>query len=127
MKRGLTPTRALALACAAVLLLGLLPQQPAPVSSPVATQPYVYTGTVHAVQPNAGSLDLITGVGYALRLVHISVLPETQTVSGGGSAIRLADIKPGDVLRADCRMTTTGLVADRIEKLPAPSDSGHGP
>jgi len=29
----------------------------------------------------------------------------------------LADLKPGDVVRAECRMTATGLVADRVEKV----------
>jgi hypothetical protein len=35
-------------------------------------------------------------------------------------AMRFADLAPGDQLRADCRLTPSGLVADRIEKLPAP-------
>lgn len=117
MIRGLTSSaRTLVLACSAALLFS--PSPPAP--PPPATQPYVYTGTVRSVEPTTGSLDLITGVGYALRLVHITTLPATQTMSAG-AAIRLADIKPGDILRADCRMTDTGLVADRIEKLPSPN------
>ncbi len=117
MTRGLAlSARTVALLCSAALLSSAPP-------SPPAAQPYVYTGTVRTVEPKTGSLDLITGVGYALRLVHITTLPATQTVSGG-AAIRLADIKPGDMLRADCRMTGTGLVADRIEKLPSPSGTG---
>jgi hypothetical protein len=117
---GLTPSaRVLALVCSAALLF--VSSQSAP--PPPATQPYVYTGTVRTVEPKTGSLDLITGVGYALRLVHITTLPATQTMSSG-AAIRFADIKPGDILRADCRMTDTGLVADRIEKLPPPSGTG---
>jgi len=113
--------RFLALVCSPVLLLGPLPQQPT--APPTAVQPYVYTGTVRAVQPTAGSLDLITGMGHALRLVHISTLPATRTMSGA-VAIQFADLVPGDQLRADCRMTASGLVADRIERLPAP---GRGP
>jgi len=109
--------RTLVLVCSPLLLLGLLAQQPAPPSA--TAQPYVYTGSVHAVQPETGSLDLITGVGHALRMIHISTLPGTQTMSGV-VAIRFADLAPGDKLRADCRMTPSGLVADRIEKLPAP-------
>jgi hypothetical protein len=38
----------------------------------------------------------------------------------GAVAIRFADIVPGDRLRAECRVTASGLVADRIDKLPAP-------
>jgi hypothetical protein len=121
MNRLTRSARTLALVCAPVLLLGLLPQQPTP--APAAVQPYLYTGTVHAVQPTTGSLDLITGVGHALRMVHITTLPATQTMSGA-AAIRFAELAPGDKLRADCRMTASGLVADRIERLPAP---GRGP
>lgn len=104
--------------CAAVLLLGLLPQQAAP--PPAAPHHHVFTGTVHAVQAEAGSLDLITGVGYALRLVHISTRPATRTTSGA-AAIRLVDLAPGDLVRADCTMTASGPVADHIERLPAPA------
>src|SRR5207245_91534 len=50
-------------ALAAVLLL------PAAFASAQAEEPHTYRGTVHAVRP--GALDLVTGVGYALRLVHI--------------------------------------------------------
>ena len=115
MTSSLTRSARILLVCTPLLLLGLLAQQPAAPSG--AAQPYVYTGSVHALQPETGSLDLITGVGYALRMVHISTLPGTQTLSGG-TAIRFADLMPGDKLRADCRMTRSGLVADRIEKLP---------
>jgi hypothetical protein len=110
----------LALVCSPALPLTVLAQQPAPPQD--TTQLYVYTGTVHAVQSQTGSLDLITGMGHALRLVHIRTLPATQTMSGVAT-IRFADLAPGDKLRADCRMTPSGLIADRIEKLPAPGQS----
>src|SRR3989454_5058742 len=74
--------------------------------------PYTYQGTVHAVK--AGAVDIITGVGEALRLVHLRT-QATTAVFGEGAAIRLGDLQPGDVVRADCRMTATGLVVDRIE------------
>jgi len=41
----------------------------------------------------------------------------TTRLAAGGAAPRLADLKPGDVVRAEGRRTTTGLVADRVEKL----------
>ena len=102
-----------AIAAASVLLLSLLARasQPAP-------PPYTYQGTVQAVQPKAASLDLVTGVGEALRLVHMRTLPTTR-LSSAGAAISFAEIKPGDVVRAECRMTDTGLVADQIELLAA--------
>jgi hypothetical protein len=115
------PLRILALICAPSLLFGLAAQQPAP--PPATVQPYTYTGTVHAVSAETGSLDLITGVGHALRLVHMSTLPTTQTMSGV-VAIRFVDIAPGDEVRAACRMTASGLVADRIDRL---SEPGRAP
>ena len=100
-----------AIAAASVLLLSLLARASQPV-------PYTYQGTVQAVQPKAASLDLITGVGEALRLVHMRTLTTTR-LSSAGAAISFAEIRPGDVVRAECRMTDTGLVADRIEILAA--------
>jgi hypothetical protein len=74
--------------------------------------PYVYQGTVQTVR--AGSMDLITGVGLALRLVHMRTLP-TTAVASEGAPVALSDLKRGDVVRADCRLTDAGLIADRIE------------
>jgi hypothetical protein len=74
--------------------------------------PYVYQGTVQSVKGSA--VDLITGVGLALRLVHMRALPSTEIVAAGGAG-SLSDLKPGDIVRADCRKTDAGLVVDRIE------------
>ena len=106
-----------ALAITAALLSSLLAQAP---SSPQPAA-YTYQGTVQAVQPKTASFDLIIGVGFALRVVHMRTLPATQ-FARGGARMSLADLKPGDVVRAECRMTATGLVADRVEKA-EPSDS----
>ena len=99
-------------ALAALLLLPLLASAAADRRAPAATQAaatYTYQGTVHTVDPKTSSLDLITGVGMALRLVHMRALPATP----------LPDLKPGDVVRVDCHRTAAGLVADRIQKLDA--------
>jgi hypothetical protein len=105
------------LAITAVLLSGLLVQAP---FSPQHA-PYTYQGTVQAVQPKTQSFDLVIGVGYALRVVHMRTSPATQFASDG-ARMSLADLKPGDIVRAECRMTATGLVADRVEKV-EPSSS----
>lgn len=68
---------------------------------------YNYRGTVHAVNTRARTLELITGVGMALRIVKITA----------PSAASLANLKVGDVVSADCHRAATGLVADRIEKV----------
>lgn len=109
-------------ALAAVLLTPLVASAPAALHPPPAVQSapsYTYQGTIHAVNVRSGWLDVITGVGMALRLVHMSTSP-TTLLAGSGGALRLADLKPGDVVRADCRRTDAGLVVSRIEKLEVP-------
>jgi predicted methyltransferase len=94
-------------------LLPLLRQE-----QPGAAAQYEYRGTVQAVQPQAASLSVITGVGFALRLVHIRTMPATYIVSDGAAAV-FADIKPGDIVRAKCHMTDAGLVADTLQRIGA--------
>jgi len=76
--------------------------------------PYTYQGTVHAVQLKTRTVDVITGVGYALRIVQMRALP-TTLITSEGAAVGLADLAPGDVVRMDCRRTDAGLVVDKIE------------
>jgi hypothetical protein len=106
-----------ALAITAVLLSALLVQAPFP---PQQTA-YTYQGTVQAVHPKTASFDLVIGVGYALRVMHMRTSPGTQFTSSG-ARMSLGDLKPGDIVRAECRMTANGLVADRVEKV-EPADS----
>jgi hypothetical protein len=92
---------------------------------PPPTQPatsYTYVGTVHAVNAQTGTLDLITGVGMSLRLVHMTAGPAVRT-SSPASGLRIADVKPGDAVRVECRRTSAppGLVVNRIEKIEAPA------
>ena len=110
-----------ALALTAVLLSAVLLQ--APFSAQHTA--YTYQGTVQAVQPKSASFDLVVGVGFALRVVHMRTSPVTK-FTRGGARLSLTDLKPGDVVRAECRMTATGLVADRVEKV-EPSDSKPEP
>ena len=110
-----------ALAITAVLLSVLLVQAPFP---PQHTA-YTYQGTVQAVHPKTASFDLIVGVGFALRVVHMGTSPATQFASDT-ARMSLADLKPGDIVRAECRMTASGLVADRVEKV-EPTDIKQEP
>jgi type 1 fimbria pilin len=105
-----------ALAITAALLSSLLAQGP---SSPHPPG-YTYQGTVQAVQPKAASFDLVIGVGYALRVVHLRTSPGTQFANTGAQS-SLGDLKPGDIVRAECQTTATGLVADRIERVGPPA------
>lgn len=106
-------------ALTAILLVPLVTSAPADrhaLNLAQAATSYTYQGTVRAVNARAGTLELITGVGMSLRVVRMKTAPTTRLVAAG-AAPRLADLKPGDVVRAECRRTAGGLVADRVEKL----------
>jgi len=102
-----------------VVLLAVLIPLALRAARPQQAAPYTYQGTIQAVQPKPGSLDLITGVGMALRLVHMRTTSGTRIASGTAS-LALGDLKPGTVIRAECHPTDQGLVADRIEKVGTP-------
>jgi hypothetical protein len=99
-----------AAALAAVCLL------PPAFATAEAQEPHTYRGTVYAV--HVGGFDLLTGVGEALRVVYIRT-PETTVVRGAG-APHAGRIKSGDVIEADCRLTESGLIAERIEQRSEP-------
>ena len=106
-------------ALTAILLVPLVTSAPADWGTLTSAQPaasYTYQGTLRAVNARAGTLELITGVGMSLRVVSMKTAPTTRLVAAG-AAPRLADLKPGDVVRAEGRRTAAGLVADRVEKL----------
>jgi hypothetical protein len=112
-----------AVAFIAILLLPVVTHARAGRPTQGAAQPaasYTYQGTVRAFKAKTGSLDLITGVGMALRIVHVTVAPAAH--AAGGAAARLAglEFKPGDIVRVECHRTDTGLVADRIERVEVP-------
>jgi len=79
------------------------------------------------VDVRARTLDVTTGVGYALRVVRLQVpasVPITDKKGGGrggrggqGETIKLAELKPGDVIRAAFGGRPTGFVAYTIERV----------
>jgi hypothetical protein len=77
-----------------------------------------FQGTVHALQPKTGSLDVVTGVGMALRLVRLTAISTTQ-ITSGGSRVPLSAVKRGDIVRVLYHRSGKQLVADRIEKVAA--------
>src|SRR5438552_2887968 len=83
-------------------------------------------GTGHTVRAEAGSLDLTTGVGPALRMIHMTV-PSSATLEASGKRVALTDLKPGDVIHAQCRLTAQGMVAEAIRVLPVAQTQGPGP
>src|SRR6185437_6710306 len=93
-------------ALTAILLVPLVTSAPADwhaLNLAQAATSYTYRGTVRA-----GTLELITGVGMSLRLVRMTTAATTRLVATG-AAPRVGDLKPGDVVRAECRRTAGGL------------------
>src|SRR6266480_5254855 len=73
-------------------------------------------GTIYAIQPKSGSLDLVTGVGMALRVVHVTAPASARLAPAG---IPLSALKRGDIVRVQCHWSGKQLVADRIDKVGA--------
>jgi len=106
-------------ALTAILLVPLVTSAPADGRTPNSAQAapsYTYRGTIRAINARTGTLELITGVGLSLRLVEMTTARTTRILTASAT-LRLAELKPGDVVRAEGRRTSAGLVADKIEKL----------
>ncbi len=98
----------------------LAAQQPTAVPSrPTAPHDSV-RGAVSAVDVQARTLDVTTGVGFAIRIVRLQVpadVPITDRGRGQRAPMRFVELKPGDVVRAAFGNRPTGLVAYAIERV----------
>ena len=65
---------------------------------------------------DAGTMDVITGLSFSLRVITFQVDETTEIVIRGARA-ELADLGPGRVVRIQYRKTPQGNRADRIEEL----------
>src|SRR6266851_10068748 len=77
-------------------------------------------GAIRAVNVRARTLEVTTGVGFALRVVRLQVpagVPITNQQRGQHEPIRLGELKPGDVIRASFGGRPTGFVAYTIERV----------
>jgi hypothetical protein len=77
-------------------------------------------GAIRAVDVRARTLEVTTGVGFALRVVRLQVpasVPISDRNGGQGEPIKLAALKPGDVIRAVFGGRPTGFVAYTIERV----------
>ncbi len=81
------------------------------------------TATVGAVDTKTRTLEMITGVGHALRLVRMQVEP-TCHITVAGTAGQLADLKRGNIVRIQYRKTAERNLAEYIEtfRLAHPGD-----
>jgi hypothetical protein len=77
-------------------------------------------GAVRRVDVRTRSLEVTSGVGYAIRVVRLQVpaaVPITDRKNGQGAPINLAELKPGDVIRVSFGGRQTGFVAYTIERV----------
>jgi hypothetical protein len=86
--------------------------QRSPAATPGGAQ--TVTATIRSVDESARTVDLLTGVGHALRIVRISVAEDCQIRVKAATA-GLWDLKPGDICRVQFRKTAARNVAERIE------------
>jgi hypothetical protein len=94
---------------------------PVVLASQQATVPHdSVQGAVRAVDVRARSLEVTTGVGFALRVVRLQVpasVPISDREGGQRASIKLSELKPGDVIRAVFGGRPTGFVAYVIERV----------
>jgi hypothetical protein len=80
------------------------------------------TGTIVAVDHRSRSLELLTGVGHALRVTRVH-LPVALGIRARGGETPLAALTPGCIVRVACRSAASGTEASSIELLQPPEPS----
>ena len=112
----------LVIALSSAPLAAAAAQQPtAPTAAPASSVPHdSVRGAIRAIDVRARTLEVTSGVGYALRVVHLQVpasVPITNREGGQRAPIGLAALKLGDVIRVKFGGPAAGLVAYTIERL----------
>jgi hypothetical protein len=119
MSRGVTPSAfASTLAVLSLLACGGARREasaPGP-ARPVNTTSNVLTATCRSMSYDRGTMDVITGLSFALRVVTFQVDEDTEVMVRGRRGA-LGDLAPGKVVRIQYRKTPQGNQADRIEEV----------
>jgi hypothetical protein len=89
----------------------------APASAVASTERLM--GTVTAVDTRARTLDLLTGVGYALRIRRVHLPPDLK-LEAQRPATTVPALAPGSIVRVEFRQTASGAVATTVEVLQNP-------
>jgi hypothetical protein len=87
-------------------------QQPPPPPQPT----HSVQGTVRVVDVRGRAFEVTTGVGMALRVVRLQVPADTR-VTAAGTALALAGLQPGDIVRVSYGARPGGYVAYTIERV----------
>lgn len=98
-------------------------ERPAVVYRHTAFAPDTATGTVSDVHADDATIEVITGVQFALRVLAFRVVEETRIQRSGGT-IALEQLAPGDIVRVDYRATPEGNVANSIQVVAVPDEGG---
>src|SRR2546427_1935351 len=106
------------------LILGILLLQPSPAfpgGAPPQTSSVASEGagetlvaTVCSCDPEARTMNLLTGCGHALRMVKISVGSEAK-LAQKGRAVQLSELKPGAIVRVRFRRSEDVNKAQSVE------------
>ena len=73
-------------------------------------------GAVRLVDVRARTLDVVTGVGYALRVVRLEVPQNVSITASGMATLTLSDLQPGDIVAASFG-GTVNFVAYSIRRV----------
>jgi len=92
---------------------------------PTARHSERLAGSVQSVDPRTGTIRLLTGVGYALRVRRVQLSPRTRILARG-AVVDLSRVTPGCIVRTACRTMDAVPRADTLEIL-APAPSGRMP
>jgi DNA-binding transcriptional LysR family regulator len=103
------------------------PAPPAPAATPPPPLPSLpsatLTGTVQSVDARARTIEVVTGVGYALRVVKLA-WEATVTLKAAAAGAGMAQLKPGDVIRVEYAKAPDRNAVRTIELLPSPAPQG---
>ena len=92
-------------------------------SQPPDTAATSLTATIRGVDAGARKVEVLTGVGHALRLVAMEVEPSCD-IKVDGASVPLQDLKPGQIVRIRYRHADGGKAAQLIETLPKGAEGG---
>ena len=95
--------------------------RPSPLALPTAQDTLI--ATVHSVDAEAGVLEVVTGVGLALRIERVRVYRQVPIVVQG-TEVWLDALAPGQIVRIVYRETAEGKVAESVQVARRPANGG---
>ena len=111
---GLARVRAIAMLTIAALIAFKALGATATSTSPPVPQIERLTATVNAVDSRAGTIDLLTGVGHALRIVHVHI-PRRLEMRDVHGARPMTALSPGSIVYVEYQRTPAGMMATTLE------------